>query len=345
MKTIAFFNNKGGVGKTTLVYHTAWMFANLGLRVVAADLDPQANLTSMFLQEERLEELWPDGLHSLSIVGALKPLMEGTGDINSPHVEPIADQIGLVVGDLGLARVEDQLSNQWPACLDGQPRAFRVSSAFYRIVELAAKQREADLILIDVGPNLGAINRAAVLAADYIVVPLAPDLYSLQGLRNLGPSLRDWRKEWAKRLKEAPDDVVSLPGGTTKPIGYVAMQHALRRDRPVQAYNRWLARIPDEYRRSVLGDVSAVDDTISSDPNCLAQLKHYRSLMPMSMEANKPMFALKPADGAIGSHVQAVRSCYQDFEELAVKIAERCGIELPQRSYENASGLFTYQYK
>ena len=57
MKTIAFFNNKGGVGKTSLVYHLGWMYADLGLSVVAADLDPQANLTSMFLSDERLEEL------------------------------------------------------------------------------------------------------------------------------------------------------------------------------------------------------------------------------------------------------------------------------------------------
>ena len=54
MKTIAFFNNKGAVGKTTLVYHLAWMFADMGHAVVAADLDPQSNLTSMFLDEERL---------------------------------------------------------------------------------------------------------------------------------------------------------------------------------------------------------------------------------------------------------------------------------------------------
>jgi len=335
MKIIAFFNNKGGVGKTTLVYHTAWMFADLGLRVVAADLDPQANLTSMFLQEERLEQIWPDGEHPLSIVGALMPLIEGTGDIKNPHVEDISDRIGLVVGDLGLARIEDELSDQWPKCLDRKSRAFRVSSAFYRIVEQAAKQRGADLMLIDVGPNLGAINRAAVIAADYIAVPLAPDLYSLQGLRNLGPSLRDWREEWKERLNKAPDDVVSLPSGSTEPIGYVAMQHALRRDRPVNAYNRWMARIPAEYSRSVLDDTLVSRDTISSDPNCLAQLKHYRSLMPMSMEANKPMFYLKPADGAIGSHVQAVRSCYQDFKELAVKIADRCGLFLPQQEYDN----------
>ncbi len=58
MKTIAFFNNKSGVGKTTLVYNLAWMIAELGLSVVVADLDPQANLTSMFLEEEEIESLW-----------------------------------------------------------------------------------------------------------------------------------------------------------------------------------------------------------------------------------------------------------------------------------------------
>ena len=66
MNTIAFFNNNGGVGKTSLVYHLAWMYADLGVPVVAADLDPQANLTRMFLDEERLEELWPDGAHPWS---------------------------------------------------------------------------------------------------------------------------------------------------------------------------------------------------------------------------------------------------------------------------------------
>ena len=57
MKTLAFFNNKGGVGKTTLIYHLAWMFADMGKRVFVADLDPQANVTSMFLPESELEKL------------------------------------------------------------------------------------------------------------------------------------------------------------------------------------------------------------------------------------------------------------------------------------------------
>ena len=58
---LTFFNNKGGVGKTSLVFHLAWMLSEMGKRVVAIDLDPQANLTSAFLPEDDLEILWdPD---------------------------------------------------------------------------------------------------------------------------------------------------------------------------------------------------------------------------------------------------------------------------------------------
>lgn len=54
MKTIAFFNNNGGVGKTSLVYHLSHMFTERGISVLAVDLDPQANLTSMFINDERI---------------------------------------------------------------------------------------------------------------------------------------------------------------------------------------------------------------------------------------------------------------------------------------------------
>lgn len=46
--------------------------------------------------------------------------------------------------------------------------------------------------------------------------------------------------------------------------------------------------------------------------------------MPLSQEARKPMFFLKPADGAIGAHVNTVKDCYDDFRKLAIKIAKHC---------------------
>lgn len=328
MKTVAFFNNKGGVGKTSLVYHLAWMYSELGVRVLAADLDPQSNLTGMFLDESRVESLWSEADGNGTIYGALRPLLDGTGDVNSPRLREADEDLGLVVGDLRLARAEDELSSQWPKCLDGNPRAFRVLSALWRVLRLGAEDLGARIVLLDVGPNLGAFNRAALVAADHVVVPLAPDLYSLQGLRNLGPTLRQWQGEWNQRRRQNPLDGFDLPAGTMDPIGYVVLQHAVRLDRPVQAYGRWMERIPRVYGEAVTEEETEPGANGEEDPHCLAMLKHYRSLMPMAQEARKPMFSLKSADGAIGGHYAAVQACRRDFRDLARRIARECGVPM-----------------
>ena len=330
MKTIAFFNNKGGVGKTTLVYHLAWMYAELGFSVVAADLDPQANLSAVFLDADRLEALWPDGVHPDSILGAVSPILRGLGDIREPHVEQVATNLGLVVGDLGLSSFEAKLSSAWPDCLsrdESAESAFRTESAFHRTILNAAAKQNADLALIDVGPNLGAINRAAIIAANFVVFPLAPDLFSLQALRNVGPTLRQWRRDWRDRLERRPEaEELDLPSADIVPAGYIVMQHAVRVGRPVQAYQKWIKRIPDVYRKEALDSVATGAPSTEGDPECLATLKHYRSLMAMAHEARKPMFHLKAADGALGGHIYAVQDCYKDFEKLAKAIATKCEV-------------------
>jgi chromosome partitioning protein len=327
MKSIAFFNNKGGVGKTTLVYHLAWMLADKGIKTLAVDLDPQANLTSMFLDEDSLEALWPDAEdHPKTIWGAIRPNFRGVGDINKPHLEQFNENLFLIPGDLELSRFEDKLSDAWPKCHNRDEDAFRKMTAFYRLIE-AGSQREVSVALIDVGPNLGAINRSALIASDQVVLPLAPDLFSLQGLKNLGPTLREWREIWSSLIPKAPSDI-SVPSGAMKPSGYVIMQPGMRDSRPVQAYRRWMDQIPGTYQKSVLGEIYDTPVEVGNDPNNLALLKHYRSLMALAMEARKPMFFLKPADGAIGAHAEAVRSCYNDFFRLAKKIAAGVGIDL-----------------
>jgi len=324
MKTIAFFNNKGGVGKTSLVYHLAWMFADHGIKTLAVDLDPQANLTAMFLNEERLESLWPDDDHPDTVFGSVRPILRGIGDIANPHVEQVSDRLGLIPGDLGLSRFEDKLSDAWPRCQLSDESAFRTMTAFHRLIHRGAEWG-AELVLIDVGPNLGAINRSALIASDQVCLPLAPDLFSLQGLKNLGPTLREWRAVWSDLLAKAPSDL-PIPKGTMQPIGYIVMQHGILDTRPVKAYKRWMDRIPSIYRDAVLDEAVSSLPSVADDPYCLSLLKHYRSLMPMAMEARKPIFFLKSADGAIGAHIEAVRSCYTDFRLLAVKIAKAAGI-------------------
>jgi chromosome partitioning protein len=325
MKSVAFFNNKGGVGKTTLVYHLAWMYQELGISVVAIDLDPQANLTAAFLPEELLEELWLDKSGPRTILGAIQPLLERLGDLKTPILQELGTHLALLPGNLGLSLFEDRLAEAWPRCLQDNPAeahdAFRVTTSLFRAAQQAAQERAADLVLIDVGPSLGALNRAALVGADFVVMPLGADLYSLQGLRNLGPALDQWRKGWQKRLRENVPPELVLPSGKMSPLGYVVLQHAALLDRPVKDYQRWVERIPGVYHHEILGQPSEAPIP-DPDPYRLASLKHYRSLMPLAQAARKPMFLLKPADGAIGGHSEAVMACYRDFSDLAYRISE-----------------------
>ncbi len=320
MKSIVFFNNKGGVGKTTLVYHFTWMLSELGYKTVAVDLDPQANLTSMFLEEERLIEIFSNEANRPTILECIKPLTKGLGDIKPATIEYINQNIGLIPGDLDLSMFEDRLSLSWNQAMSGDELAFRMLSSFYRIVEDATSKSNADFAIIDVGPNFGAINRATLISADYIVIPMAADLFSLQGLRNLGSTIEAWNREWEDRFRRNPEPTLNLPEGKMKPLGYVVMQHGIKERRPIKSYLAWANRIPEVYNSSVLKDHNAPKVTVEQDEHCLALLKHYHSLIPMAMEKRKPIFLLKPADGAIGGHLGAVERARIDFKNLTEKV-------------------------
>jgi len=325
---LTFFNNEGGVGKTSLIYHLAWTLADMGKSVLIADLDPQANLTAAFLDEEEIEQLWEDPLPGSTMFQAIKPLT-GVGDIAEPRLKRITPKLHLIPGDVELSSFEDTLSTEWPSSMGDSNlyRPMRILSAFWQVLQKGSAQVKADIILVDIGPNLGAINRSVLIATDYVAIPLGADLFSLQGLKNLGPTLRSWKNLWGKRLEnwkssnEAVENAeLHLPQAAMQPIGYLCQQHSVRLDRPVKAYDKWVKRIPGVYREAVLQEATGPEYPVANDPNCLGTIKHYRSLIPMAQEHRKPIFRLTSADGAIGAHAAAVQGARKDFEELAHKI-------------------------
>jgi chromosome partitioning protein len=325
MKTLAFFNSKGGVGKTSLLYHLAHMFAIRERGVVAVDLDPQTALTDMCLRSDLTENLWLAG-SALTVYSAMQPLIDGTGNLTAATPQIIADRFALLPGDLRLSQIEDVLSGQWLRCLNGETRAFTLTTAFNRILRSAGAAQKADIGLIDVAPSLGAINRCALIAADFIVFPLGADLNSIRAMEYLGPRLKVWRREWKDRQDRAPKNLsFELPNGTMQPIGYVASRYSLLSGRPTEQHEHWLDRARQTYAQAVLA-VSPSSPPQGEDQNRLALLKDYRSLMPLAQEARKPMFLLKPADGAVGGYQTAVQECFRDFESLAKVIEKRIGL-------------------
>ena len=108
------------------------------------------------------------------------------------------------------------------------------------------------------------------------------------------------------------------------PIGYVVQQHGVRLSRPTAAFDRWVRRMPEEYAESVLGEHNVLSGLEpQSDPNRIATVKQYRSLIPLAQDARKPIFNLTSADGAIGAHQTAAKESYGDFKKLTLEILRR----------------------
>ncbi len=335
MKSLVLFNNKGGVGKTTLTFNIAHMAARRGLRTVVLDYDPQCNLSAIFLSEDRLVDLWeavdPRGQ---TIAACIDLVRRGKGELTDPHLQQIADNLWLLPGHLGLSRFEQTLAEEWPKtrAADNE-RALDVTTALDAVARRAAEQVKADLILVDVGPSLGALNRAALLACDAVAVPLAPDLFSLQGLKNVGPTLREWRQDWQTvRLPRVKGIAGVAPSHHFLPIGYIVQQHLARVDRPVAGYAKWAAQIPGVFYREVLNrrkPISAGGD-FDQDPQCIALIKHFASLVPIAQVARKPIFDLKQADGIGGGQIQSVAKSRLEFESLLREIARRLQLAIPE---------------
>lgn len=328
---LTFFNNKSGVGKTSLVYHLAWMLSDLGYRVLACDFDPQANLTAAFLDEDQLEKLsdGSDDAAAKTILQCVRPLTK-RGASKDSTLAKITSELSLIPGDLALAGFEDALSSAWLEALGTGElcRPFRLLTAFSTVMQAGATQMDASVVLADVGPNLGAINRSALIATDYIVVPLGTNLFSLQSLCNLGPTLNQWQQDWQRRRNHWTQSDFLLPDGAMQPAGYIVQQHGLILSRPIRAYDKWVNRMPEAYARNLCGDSKGPYPATPAqdEQNNLATVKHYRSLVPMAQEARKPIFYLTTADGAIGSHAAAANDARRDFRDLAQKIVQRINL-------------------
>ena len=193
MQTIAFFNHKGGVGKTTMLFNTAIEMARLGKRVLMVDLDAQANLTAISVSDAALDAMYASGADGLTVAHAFNPLVGGAGDVEIPEAHEIREGgVWLAAGDIRLSDFEAIMPNAWTEALAGNERGFRVTSAPYRMIQELGEIVDADFAFVDLGPNVGALNRAVLIGSDYLIIPMASDLFSIRALPSVGGALETW---------------------------------------------------------------------------------------------------------------------------------------------------------
>ncbi len=314
MNTIAFFNNEYSVDKTSLIYHVTYMLAELGHRVLVVDLDTQTMLTARFFKIEKLHEIYErEAQDRPTIIRAVQHLNQKKGTPQNPYIHELSDKIGVIAADPELALFEEKFSDSWSKRYD---EGFENTMLFYETIQEASDRFNADYTIVNLSTNFSAINRAAFMTLQNLILPVSANVFSLSNIQNIGKQIKLWKDEKWELYSNSYNQKYS-PLSTW--LGYVFIRHTIRESIPPGPFTDWGKRVPYYFQSDFMGL-----EAPSEEPHfLLSTIRHYHGLHIMSVESRKPIFLLKPADGAIGSHVNAVQLAYKEYKTLTENIIEQ----------------------
>lgn len=326
MVQIAIFNNKGGVGKTTYLYHIANILADIGICTLMVDCDSQCNLTAYAIEDTEIKKCWTE--KGNSIYRVIQPVVENTGDIKMRQSYCIRQNLYLVPGDIDLSIYEDRLGETWYSA-SMQPASIRVQIAFYRYIRFVAQKCNAQVVLIDLGPNLGALNRTVLGGCDYFITPLSPDLFSIKGTQNLGNKFVSWHDEWENILRKWKKTeygilLEDLPKGMPKFLGYVTQQHNIRDTKSgmTKGWSIFGDQVDEAVRRNIVQQLSPLGQSDIKENYMLGKIPNLHSLIPYSLNAHKPVYKCNSSDGLKGAHISRAKESKDLYQDIIKIIKE-----------------------
>lgn len=346
MKVISVFNNKGGVGKTTLTYHVANALSEIGKKVLVIDADPQCNLTIYSLGQEYIHDLWAvedpfidEGYESSkkkctdeeyekitsnprSIHFLLKPTEEGTGDhVRLPPPANLSENLDIIPGRLTLHLYEEKIASRWTDVYRGEPLAIRTIT---RIRSLAEKYSEIygyDYVIIDTSPSLGSLNKVIISTVDGFFVPASPDLFSLYGIKNIGKALATWKEEFNiiyKLISEEkrhvfPEKFVTFLGYTI----YNAKKYSGYKNKwdLAHAHLNYAEQIPSTIKENIQEEIrSHLTDELMAKPIGGTSVMHTHNTFPsMAQHYNKPMWRIPDLPNIDKEHQNTLRGASNKY--------------------------------
>lgn len=360
MKLISLFNNKGGVGKTTLAYHLSCALAAMGKKVLMIDLDPQCNLTICGMDSEALHEIWvkedsfiddfeaaakrmtaeqfgqmlsePRTIHFL-----LKPAEDGQGDLSvMPPLFDIKPNLSLIPGRITINQYETRLSERWSGAYQGVPLSIRTISQIRSIAEKYAQLYHFDFVIIDTSPSLGILNKVIISTVDGFVIPALPDMFSLYGIRNIGNSLTQWKREFDTIYQLISDEKRShFPKNFVRFLGYT-IYNAKRYSGTTKwnlakAHLNYAEQIPDTICQYISEEVrSHLPQQFVHDPIGDTAVMHTHNTLPnMAQKYNSPIWEvpdenLDPEDmPTIRANAARYRATKGEYIRFAESFLER----------------------
>ncbi len=300
-KTIAMFNHKGGVSKTTTTFNLAWMMASKGQRVLMVDADPQCNLTGLVLglnpewpadedvlefaeddadsqeysdTQANAEDFWSTNFER-TLFGALRPAFDSEPKLlEAVDCLEVDGREGLFLLPGHLRFGEYEVSLGIAQELAGSMPALRnLPGAIHYLLKQTAEALKADYVIIDMSPSLGALNQNLVTISDLLIVPTSPDFFSIMALQSLSRVLPRWAR-WAQAASQ--NEVLAeasypFPRPRLKLGGIVIQRYRLYRratdnkpyGTPTGPFRAWIRRVEDASRELFMPEMEAAGLTFA----------------------------------------------------------------------------------
>ncbi|MBY0346497.1 MAG: AAA family ATPase [Neisseriaceae bacterium] len=319
---ISIFNHKGGVSKTTTVFHLGWKMAQLGKKVLIVDADPQCNLTGLTLGLEDYDSLFKfyDSKKNTDIFNSLAPIfaIESSSAMIGAHVktsitETKNENLFVLAGNIRFSEIDTQIATALTSSVT-LPILRTFVGAFNNLIKRISKEHDIDVVLVDMSPSVSATNQCILMSSDYFIIPLSPDFYCYQAIDSLSNVLPKWASDIAS-FKGKTD--FALPEHPPKMLGFITQNYRIYttgekdddsgQKQMAKAYSEWLEKIkgvtahtlvPSLKKANMIVDTETFKGSVKYDaPYNLAGIQNFSGLIPVSQKLSKPIYELTAADG------------------------------------------------
>jgi len=321
VQIFAMFAHKGGVAKTTNLFHMAFQMAQSGEKVIMVDADPQCTLSETCCSLANEDRNWRDGEErgdlNTAWEGAYNDILDGkavsAASLAVPDRADLCSENGgslhLLPGTLEihslerrLAYAQDLTQRSWLQDVPGWNVLKEGVGVTRQLLLATAKAYDTDVILIDMGPSICDLNFNILFSSDFFIVPANPDRYSKSSLRTLARVLQHWAKNH-KELVTLNDGIkCNMKREPPKFAGVIFSRVPYSsHNKPINVNAKWVEDCCAEVQHTLIPSLrmhNMVASNLSSMENdgfMLELIPMFSKVHEIAMRCHAPVFGMEPS--------------------------------------------------